>query len=154
MLPAFGGFILAYLRLRGLAAYLSPAIGSGIDSEPYLAFNLRQTFSMDGNKTALSNTKNTRRDRKSKRLVRDEPLAEDERKETHTGRIHIRITFRRKRLIDPDNLVAKYVIDCLRYAGAIPNDRASDVTIETHQEKSREEEETVVELFYEPEAVR
>lgn len=105
-------------------------------------------------KPTLPYPKNTRRDRKSKRLVRNEPLAADERKEAHTGRVHIRVTFRRKRLIDPDNLIAKYVIDCLRYAGAISNDRASDVTIETIQEKSRDEEETLVELFYdEPTAI-
>jgi hypothetical protein len=84
---------------------------------------------------------------KPKRPVRNEPLAKNRRKKEDSGRIHIRLTARKKRLIDPDNLVFKYFIDCLRYAGAIPNDRAEDVTIETHQEKTRGEEETLIELF-------
>jgi hypothetical protein len=76
-------------------------------------------------------------------------LAKNEGKEKNTGRIHIRFTVRRKRLIDPDNIIAKYLIDCLRYAGAIPDDRAKDITLETKQEKTREKEETLIELFHE-----
>jgi hypothetical protein len=86
---------------------------------------------------------------KPKRAVRNEPLAKSGGKKENTGRIHIRLTARRKRLIDPDNLVFKYFIDCLRYAGAIPDDRAEDVTIETKQEKTRQKEETIIELFRE-----
>lgn len=87
--------------------------------------------------------------RKPKRAVRNEPLAKDEGKEKNTGRIHIRFTVKRKRLIDPDNIIAKYLIDCLRYAGAIPDDRQKDVSLEVRQEKTREEEETLIELFHE-----
>ena len=94
--------------------------------------------------------KSSSRNPKPKRPVRDESLAKGGSKKENTGRIHIRLTARRKRLIDPDNLVFKYFIDCLRYAGAIPDDRAEDVTIETKQEKTRQKEETVIELFREP----
>ena len=94
--------------------------------------------------------KSSSRNPKPKRPVRNEPLAKGGSKKENTGRIHIRLTARRKRLIDPDNLVFKYFIDCLRYAGAIPDDRAEDVTIETKQEKTRQKEETVIELFREP----
>jgi hypothetical protein len=87
---------------------------------------------------------------KPKRSIRNESLAEGGSKKENTGRIHIRLTARRKRLIDPDNLIFKYFIDCLRYAGAIPDDRAEDVTIEARQEKTRGEEETLIELFNEP----
>jgi hypothetical protein len=87
------------------------------------------------------------RNPKPKRPVLNEPLAKGSGKKENTGRIHIRLTARRKRLIDPDNLIFKYHIDCLRYAGAIPDDREGDVTIETHQEKTRGEEETLIELF-------
>jgi hypothetical protein len=97
--------------------------------------------------------KSSSRNPKPKRPVRDEPLAKGGGKKENTGRIHIRLTARRKRLIDPDNLVFKYFIDCLRYAGAIPDDRAEDVTIETKQEKTRQKEETVIELFRESKAV-
>ena len=97
--------------------------------------------------------KSSSRNPKPKRPVRDEPLAKGGGKKENTGRIHIRLTARRKRLIDPDNLVFKYFIDCLRYAGAIPDDRAEDVTIETKQEKTRQKEETVIELFRESKAI-
>jgi hypothetical protein len=97
--------------------------------------------------------KSSSRNPKPKRPVRDEPLAKGGGKKENTGRIHIRLTARRKRLIDPDNLVFKYFIDCLRYAGAIPDDRAEDVTIETKQEKTRQKEETVIELFRDAKAI-
>lgn len=93
--------------------------------------------------------KSTSGNRKPKRPVRNESLAKDEGKEKNTGRIHIRFTVKRKRLIDPDNIIAKYLIDCLRYAGAIPDDRQKDVSLEVRQEKTREEEETLIELFHE-----
>lgn len=97
----------------------------------------------------LLDVKSSSRNSKPKRTVRNEPLAKNEGKEENAGRIHIRFTVKRKRLIDPDNIVAKYLIDCLRYAGAIPDDRAKDVTLEIKQEKTREEEETLIELYYE-----
>ena len=105
---------------------------------------IQRTF-LDG-KSSSSNAK-------PKRAIRNEPLAKGGGKKENTGRIHIRLTARRKRLIDPDNLVFKYFIDCLRYAGAIPDDRAEDVTIETKQEKTRQKEETIIELFRESKAV-
>ena len=104
-------------------------------------------------KPTIPNRKSGSSNPKSKRLVRNESLAAAGGKKENTGRIHIRLTARRKRLIDPDNLVFKYFIDCLRYAGAIPDDRAEDVTIETKQEKTRQKEETIIELFREPIAV-
>ena len=98
---------------------------------------------------AFLDNKSGVRNAKPKRSVRNEPLAKGNGKKENTGRIHIRLTARRKRLIDPDNLIFKYHIDCLRYAGAIPDDREGDVTIETHQEKTRGQEETLIELFHE-----
>ena len=104
-------------------------------------------------KPTIPNRKSASGDAKPKRSIRNESLAAAGGKKENTGRIHIRLTARRKRLIDPDNLVFKYFIDCLRYAGAIPDDRAEDVTIETKQEKTRQKEETIIELFREPIAV-
>ena len=104
-------------------------------------------------KPTVPNRKSGSSNPKSKRTIRNEPLAKTGGKKENTGRIHIRLTARRKRLIDPDNLVFKYFIDCLRYAGAIPDDRAEDVTIETKQEKTRQKEETIIELFRESVAV-
>ena len=53
------------------------------------------------------------------------------------GRIALRFTLRRVRLLDP---CAKYgsckaLIDGLRYAGILHNDREEDITLEVQQEK-------------------
>jgi hypothetical protein len=71
-------------------------------------------------------------------------VAEKAGEEGYTGRFHIRVVSFRRRLLDPDNLCPKYFIDCLRYAGFIPNDRQEDINLEVRQEKvaSREEERT------------
>jgi hypothetical protein len=81
-----------------------------------------------------------------KRAVRNEPLGQSKGKKADSKRVHIRITVYRKRLIDPDNSCCKWHIDCLRYAGLISDDREQDITIETRQEKAKEEK-TVIELF-------
>lgn len=62
------------------------------------------------------------------------------------GRFRIRVETARVRLCDPDNLVAKFVIDCCRYAGAIPQDSPEHVEVSVTQKKVRrkDEEETVV----------
>ncbi len=79
--------------------------------------------------------------------VRDESLAEEKREASHTGRVHVRVISRRKRLIDPDNLCAKYFIDCLRYAQIIQDDSADKITLEVSQEKvTSGNEETVIEI--------
>jgi hypothetical protein len=98
-------------------------------------------------KRTIPNNQGASPDPKPKRPIRNEPLAKGGGKKENTRRIHIRLTARRKRLIDPDNLVFKYFIDCVRYAGGVPDDRAEDVTIEARQEKTRGEEETLIELF-------
>jgi len=81
--------------------------------------------------------------------IRNESLAEAEGKKEDTGRVHIRIVFVRTRLIDPDNNISKWEVDCLRYAGVIKNDREQDVTIETGQRKAAkgEQEKTIIEVF-------
>lgn len=71
--------------------------------------------------------------------VRHEPLGEAPREESHPVRIRVRVESFRGRLIDPDNLCPKYFIDCLRYAGLIPNDTAADIVLEVSQKKSGDE---------------
>ena len=51
------------------------------------------------------------------------------------GRVLIRITSRRKRLLDEDNLCEKYHVDCLRYAGVLQSDAPGQAKIEVCQEK-------------------
>lgn len=57
-----------------------------------------------------------------------ESLGKAQGAKTGAGRFRIRIAVHRNRLIDPDNSqFPKYWIDCLRYAGAIPQDTAAVV---------------------------
>lgn len=66
-----------------------------------------------------------------------------------SSRLHLRIVSVRKRLIDPDNIVAKWTIDALRYAGIIRDDSAKEITVELSQRKAAkgEEEHTLIEVW-------
>ena len=78
----------------------------------------------------------------------DKPLAAKKGANPVPPRLRVRVTSRRSRLLDPDNLAAKYLIDCLRYAGVLPNDTAADIDLEVRQEKvGKDQEETVVEIW-------
>lgn len=83
------------------------------------------------------------------RTAGGEPLEAPQDKETHSGRVHIRFTSVRKRLLDPDNLSEKYLLDCLRYAGAIRGDEPEKITLETTQRKAAkgEAEHTMIEIM-------
>lgn len=86
-----------------------------------------------------------------KRAVRDGTLAATQGKACRPARFLVRVTSRRRRLADPDNLAggAKSLIDCLRYAGAIPDDNPAAIDYEPRQEKVRtqEEEVTILEVI-------
>ena len=67
-----------------------------------------------------------------------------------TGRVALVFTLRRVRLLDP---CAKYgsckaLIDGLRYAGILHDDREEDITLEVNQEKVRhfKDEETLISI--------
>ena len=64
-------------------------------------------------------------------------------------RFLVRVTSRRKRLLDEDNLCEKYHVDCCRYAGLLPGDGPGQTRIEVRQEKVEPgaQEETVIEIF-------
>ena len=70
--------------------------------------------------------------------------------ETSPERVHLRVVSVRKRLCDPDNLVAKWAIDCLRYCHIIRDDTAEAITLETMQRKTAkgEAEHTILEIIY------
>ncbi len=80
--------------------------------------------------------------------VRHEPLAETSGEEENPVRVHVCVTSVRRRLIDPDNLCAKYFIDCLRYAGFIKDDSAEHITLSVRQSKAatKAAEKTVIEI--------
>lgn len=79
-----------------------------------------------------------------------QPLGEEEGEGEGSGRIAVRINSRRVRLLDPDNLTPKYVLDGLRYSGLIYDDRATDIIFSCEQEKvaHRAEEETIISITY------
>lgn len=72
-------------------------------------------------------------------------------KETGASRTPVRVVIlsRRVRLIDPDNLCVKFIIDALRYEKLIPGDSFLDVAPEIRQEKvkSKAQEETVITIY-------
>lgn len=66
------------------------------------------------------------------------------------ARIVVRITSFRRRLLDPDNLCPKALVDSLRYSGILPDDRPQDIELSIAQEKvaHRREERTEIELTF------
>lgn len=76
-------------------------------------------------------------------------LGEGQTKERDTASRLVRITSRRRRLIDEDNLCAKLAVDCMRYAGLLHGDEPGKTHIECRQEKVGKEgrEETLIEIF-------
>jgi hypothetical protein len=99
-----------------------------------------------GRKAILS-AKSKSCDSKSKPTVRNGTLAKTAGEKKDTGRVLVRITVFRKRLTDPDNNNCKWIIDCCRYSKLLRDDREQDVVLEIRQEKTRGEEETLIELF-------
>jgi len=99
-------------------------------------------------KTILPN-KNTRRNSKSKQAVRDESLGQNAGEKKNTGRVLVRCKIFRKRLTDPDNAIIKWHLDCLRMSKILRDDREEDVALEITQEKTRGQEEVLIELFHE-----
>jgi hypothetical protein len=79
-----------------------------------------------------------------------EPLAAGKAQEEGAGRVHLCIVSVRKRLLDPDNISPKWLIDCLRYCHAIRGDEPDKITLETTQRKTAkgEEEHTLITITY------
>ena len=83
---------------------------------------------------------------KPKQALLDVPVEPSRGKAAYSGRVTIRIESFRKRLIDPDNLCPKYLVDGLRYANIISGDSAAEVEIVTTQTRvsSKAEERTAI----------
>lgn len=101
---------------------------------------------------AITHTQGSGQSPKPKRTDRSSELALDRTaKEGGPARLHVRFTSIRKRLCDPDNLVVKWLLDSLRYCGAIPGDEPDKITLEVQQRKVRkgEGEFTMIEIYQE-----
>ena len=78
----------------------------------------------------------------------DVSLAAGQVQERPDGRFLVRVESVRKRLADEDGLCEKYVVDCCRYAGWLPDDAPGICKIETTQRKAAkgEAEHTILEI--------
>ena len=74
-------------------------------------------------------------------------LAKDEGEEGRAGRVHLRIVSIRKRLLDPDNLSVKWLIDCLRYSSIIRGDEPDKITLQVEQRKCAKGEAEATEIW-------
>lgn len=83
------------------------------------------------------------------RRSRPRSLAKGKAQERDSAFYLVRVTSYRTRLIDTDNLVPKWHVDSLRYAGILPSDAPDRARIETRQEKVRgkENERTEIEIL-------
>lgn len=82
--------------------------------------------------------------------LRHESLAASQRETLYAGRVHVRITSYRRRLLDPDNLTAKWFLDACRYARLIRDDKPEDITYQVGQEKVARKEDERTEIIIEP----
>ena len=78
-----------------------------------------------------------------------EPVESEEAQGGNFHRRRIRITSKRCRLLDPDNLCVKYIIDALRYCKVIKDDTTKEIEVYIKQEKvkTRKEEKTIIEVI-------
>lgn len=92
---------------------------------------------------------NTRQDAELERDTSNAPLEAVEGQKGAAGRLLIRFVSVRKRLLDPDNLSEKWLLDCLRNCGAIEGDEPEEISLETGQRKVEkgEAEFTLIEIF-------
>ena len=93
-------------------------------------------------------TNNTRTTAELERAFGNEPLAQSKGKKTNAGRFSVRFISVRKRLLDPDNLSCKWLLDSLRYASIISGDEPEKISLEVTQRKCRkdESEHTIIEV--------
>ena len=77
-----------------------------------------------------------------------EPVDAEEAQGGNFRRRRIRITSKRCRLLDPDNLCVKYIVDALRYCKVIKDDTTKEIEVFIKQEKvkTRKEEKTIIEV--------
>ena len=68
----------------------------------------------------------------------------------YSGRVLVRITSYRRRLLDPDNLTPKWFLDSCRYSRIISDDRPEDISLQLGQEKVKNKAEERTEILIQP----
>lgn len=90
-------------------------------------------------------------DTESKCSVLNGALAKSKGKKESSGRVILRYTSYRQRLLDPDNLAGgtKFLTDALRYSGAIRGDTADQIDLRFSQKKvdTKAQEKTLIEIY-------
>lgn len=83
------------------------------------------------------------------RPARHDALEKNQDQTPAANRLHIVFVSFRQRLCDPDNLSVKWLLDCLRYCGAIAGDEPEKITLEVRQEKVKllSDERTEIEIY-------
>jgi hypothetical protein len=80
-----------------------------------------------------------------------EPMGKKKGKGSNSSRLLVRVTSFRRRLLDYDNLVPKYFVDCLRYAGILSDDTEAEIDLRIAQKKvEKGSERTEIEIEYLP----
>lgn len=99
---------------------------------------------------ANHNTNDTGATAKLERIAGDEPLAASKGEKEASGRVHFKFVSVRKRLIDPDNVSVKWLLDCCRRIGLVAGDEHDKITLETTQRRANkgEEEHTEITITY------
>lgn len=108
---------------------------------------------LDANRDALNHPEDTRKATKLERGPGAGALGKGKAEKADPEGFSIRIVSVRKRLIDPDNLVCKYAIDCCRYAGLLPEDNAEtirDLSVSQRKCQKGEEEHTEITISLMP----
>ena len=80
----------------------------------------------------------------------DEPVATAPTLDCHPTRFAVRITSVRNRLLDPDNISAKALVDALRYSRILPGDAPNQIDLQVWQRKCDEGEEEHTEIVIKP----
>lgn len=85
---------------------------------------------------------------KPQRAPSYEPMGKEEGKSGHANRLLVRVTSFRRRLLDFDNLIPKYFVDCLRYCDILSDDTEAEIDLRIAQKKvkAKEEERTEIEI--------
>lgn len=93
--------------------------------------------------------KGSRKTAKLERPSGNGTLGTNQGQEAGSGRLHIRFESVRKRLLDPDNIAEKWLLDALRFSGVLQGDEPDKITLETTQRKCEkgEEEHTLIQIF-------
>jgi hypothetical protein len=89
-------------------------------------------------------------DTKFERSIFPKSLAKNGGEKKSAGRIILKYTSYRQRLLDADNVCTKFLTDALRYVNALPGDSPDQIDLQETQKKveKKTQEKTLIEIIY------